>query len=245
METLFTISLLAVFIATGFSLQCEICGIRSTCNGVMRTCHFKHDKCSITLLESSGNKYANNVQRMIKNCINSSFCDVDLGIINMGQAGLIQSNRICCIEDDCKRISPTLSGRNTTSNGKVCPACFAMEKRCKEDNVYCAGDEFYCIEGTGTGTAQTGEGTSAPNFILKGCATEGACEDLRGASLLLPWSVKESQYHCVTALEASGILEPQYEAAEKTSKNAENAGVATIITELFGIVIPILAMQLL
>ncbi|KAH0631438.1 hypothetical protein JD844_005764, partial [Phrynosoma platyrhinos] len=210
--------------ALRLALQCEICGIGGTCSGAMRTCSSKHDKCSITLLKKSTG--TENVQGIMKNCINSTFCNGGFGIINMGTAGLILSNRICCVGNECKKITPTLPWLNTTYNGKVCPACFAMEKSCKENHVYCAGDEIYCLKGTVAGISQTGGGTLDLDVILKGCATESACGELQADSVLLPWATKESQYSCVVAPEESSILQPSrfnYQPARETPDTIANS----------------------
>ncbi|XP_042295261.1 phospholipase A2 inhibitor and Ly6/PLAUR domain-containing protein-like isoform X2 [Sceloporus undulatus] len=243
MQDLFALCLLGTTVAVGLALQCEICGIGGTCNGVMRTCSSKHDKCSITLLRKSTGK---NVQGFMKNCINSTLCNVGLSVINMGTAGLILSNHICCEENECKKTTPTMPWRNVTHNGKVCPACFSLEKSCNENHVYCVGDEIYCLEGTVAGISQTGGGTLGLNVILKGCATESACKEFHADSILLPWATKESQYNCAIAPEKHSILPPSrfnYEAARKPQESPDNSVAGATISEFFGNFLLIMAMK--
>lgn len=179
MQPSVNICLLAAVIDLGLSLVCEICGgFGNTCKGPLRFCPPSQDKCGITLLEGTG---ALKVRSVAKTCVRSNTCDEPFTSINLGKAGEAWTQLTCCVGNECQGITPTFPPMNTTPNGKTCPACYALHTlECEEENIECTGDQFYCLEKSGSITI----GGTNVMTILKGCANNASCNNMYENSFL-------------------------------------------------------------
>ncbi|KAL8219569.1 UNVERIFIED_CONTAM: hypothetical protein K2H54_027319 [Gekko kuhli] len=156
----------------GLSLTCEICGgTGNTCTGSLEFCPPGEDKCGIILLEGTR---ALQLRSIAKTCVRSNSCDQPFTSVNVGEAGEAWTHLTCCTGDECQEITPTLPPLDTTPNGKTCPACYAMDSlACEEEIIKCTGDQFYCLEKSGSITL----GERNVLFIMKGCANNAYCNN--------------------------------------------------------------------
>nr|XP_020668464.1 phospholipase A2 inhibitor and Ly6/PLAUR domain-containing protein-like [Pogona vitticeps] len=167
---------LATFISLGVSLECEECvGMGHNCNGPKITCPPEKDSCAIIASEMLGQR------TLVKTCLPSKACNLGLSSINMGKIGIQKNFISCCVGDGCKRSTDTMPDRNTTLNGRKCPACYAFKETCEETMTNCAGDELFCLEVSGTSSL----GAIATPVVMKGCANSAACYELKDAKSTL------------------------------------------------------------
>uniref|UniRef100_A0A670IP51 UPAR/Ly6 domain-containing protein n=1 Tax=Podarcis muralis TaxID=64176 RepID=A0A670IP51_PODMU len=116
------------------------------------------------------------LKAIVKSCVPSSACNNGVTIINMGQTGRVATQIFCCVGDECRTMTPTLTPAKPKPNGKVCPACYALHSlECEEEEeVKCSGDENYCLALSGTTTA----GALVVTTIMKGCTNSATCQEL-------------------------------------------------------------------
>ncbi|XP_067318374.1 phospholipase A2 inhibitor gamma subunit B-like [Anolis sagrei] len=174
MENLMMMSILATFIAAGSSLECEICQAHAShsCVGRMETCPPAFDRCGTLLTEADLGVPMKGIMKM---CMKSHLCDSKT-VINMGQAGIASNQISCCMENECKRFTPTLTPMDKTPNGLVCPGCLQWNRfECRvEEQVHCTGEQNKCF--TVSGTSTHGE-TNFP-LTMKGCTNSAECDRL-------------------------------------------------------------------
>ncbi|XP_033014121.1 phospholipase A2 inhibitor subunit gamma B-like [Lacerta agilis] len=173
METPLSICFLSIFIVTGASLECETCaGVGNTCTGPMETCSPGFDMCAVSLSEV---RVGMRIDSVMKHCAQSKSCNDGISIINLGKAGAILSQVFCCVGTKCRTMTPTLTHTRSKPNGKVCPACYAMNSECEEEEAQCNGEENYCLDVSGT----TEMGALAVKTTMKGCTNSATCEELK------------------------------------------------------------------
>ncbi|XP_042295258.1 phospholipase A2 inhibitor gamma subunit B-like isoform X2 [Sceloporus undulatus] len=200
------ICLLATCIALGVSLECEECfgmGLGINCHGNIITCSANKDTCAIISAENMGQS------GIMKMCMSSENCGHGLTSLNMGSAGVVRTNIICCIGNECKRDPAPLPPRNTTLNGKKCPACYAVGSECKDEITECVGDENFCYAMSGT----TSIGKVNTTVSLKGCANEASCYEIKNSDASLAGIGVISEVRCTGGATAStseifGLLYP-------------------------------------
>ncbi|XP_007445457.2 phospholipase A2 inhibitor and Ly6/PLAUR domain-containing protein-like [Python bivittatus] len=108
----------------------------------MLMCAPGKDRCSVTYLRTPFG-----ISQIIKSCVPSIVCDKGIQVINLGRTGTVVVQLTCCERDECRRVVPPALPEKTVPNGKQCPACFSLQKKCNEDVAYCNGDELYCAAG--------------------------------------------------------------------------------------------------
>nr|XP_034973504.1 uncharacterized protein LOC118086226 [Zootoca vivipara] len=174
METPLSICFLSIFIVTGASLECETClGVGETCNGPMVTCSPGLDMCAVSLSEVRMGTHSQS--SIVKECVPFKSCNDGTTTINFGKTGAILSQVFCCVGTKCKTMTPTLTHTRSKPNGKVCPACYAINSECGQEEAQCNGEENYCLDVSGT--AETG--ALSVKTIMKGCTNSATCEGLK------------------------------------------------------------------
>lgn len=170
MHFLLILSFLASCITLGLSLSCETChAFRNTCTGHMEYCPPEKDSCGFVQMEGSG---LMQIKAIVKSCLRSSDCADRFHSLNLGKAGQMFHQITCCSGRECQNEPPTLTRKNTTPNGKRCPACYLVHSHeCKEEMAECAGDENYCFEIFGT----LNLGGMPADMVMKGCTSSASC----------------------------------------------------------------------
>ncbi|KAH0631436.1 hypothetical protein JD844_005762 [Phrynosoma platyrhinos] len=114
-------------------------------------------------------------------------------------------------KDTCAIISTEsmVPHRNTTLNGKKCPACYAVGGECKDEITECAGNENFCFAMSGT----TSMGNFNTKVHLKGCANEAACYEMDSGGVSAVGMNIISEAQCVSGATARtssffGVLYP-------------------------------------
>nr|XP_060639720.1 phospholipase A2 inhibitor and Ly6/PLAUR domain-containing protein-like [Anolis sagrei ordinatus] len=202
----FATCLIATCIALGASLECEECmALGRNCHGNKITCPPEKDSCGIISMDTMGQT------AVMKTCVPSKICSLGLSSLSMGKAGVSRTNAMCCTGDDCKKAPPPLPPRNTTLNGKSCPACHALNAECQEEIVKCTGDENQCFSLSGI----TSAGTVSAKVTMKGCGNEAICYEAKQ---------KSSSFSGISLVHDSSCTD----------------GASTNIATLFGLLFPVL-----
>ncbi|KAM6428662.1 phospholipase A2 inhibitor NAI-like [Liasis olivaceus] len=183
------IGTLLYLVYESLSLKCTVCRYyHHECLGPPQTCYSFLDRCgTFQSVNSKGGKYLTR-----KACVQSSSCNENLTILNLGSRGTISSKLTCCQGAACMKTLPPLPPVNTTLNGKKCKSCFIRESTfCLwEETVRCRGEETYCLEIAGLGdwggygTLETkDERISTSKFAFKGCVNQAFCEAFHEGSV--------------------------------------------------------------
>ncbi|XP_067401977.1 phospholipase A2 inhibitor and Ly6/PLAUR domain-containing protein-like [Emydura macquarii macquarii] len=154
----------------------------SLCTSSLANCSTNTETCKVTSLQgaciftletvSSGGNDKENVHAA---CVEDrAACRANLLSLTVGTDTRVRANSVCCQGDKCNQnLTVAVPSNSTATNGLQCVACDAPNAdECKDNlNVPCMGSEDHCIDFAGTLAANTNT-----TLILKGCATQSACE---------------------------------------------------------------------
>ncbi|XP_072835723.2 phospholipase A2 inhibitor and Ly6/PLAUR domain-containing protein isoform X4 [Pogona vitticeps] len=172
MQGLLRLALFSLLLPPASFLECETCSATSSnCTGGSESCEDDQDSCAISLtVVSKGGKIYPAVE---KGCYSSYNCSAGWIWVTFGRQEFIRKSVSCCLGNDCSSAFSQLPPpRNTTANGKRCPACYAAPKACSTAVVNCTGSDNYCLDMM---MYQFGEKV----VNLKGCTTESTCAELQ------------------------------------------------------------------
>ncbi|XP_075764329.1 CD177 antigen-like [Pelodiscus sinensis] len=141
-------------------------------------------------------------QTILKSCVMPSQCTAGPSSVHFGM-GMTRTGVACCTGDSCRTVNVTLPPPDTKPNGRRCPACFSVfAGQCSEKIVSCTGSEFQCIESAGT----VNMGQSSLQTVMKGCASESACAQLKvDPGTIAGSSVTVTTAKCTAASSAMGL----------------------------------------
>ncbi|XP_042295284.1 phospholipase A2 inhibitor and Ly6/PLAUR domain-containing protein-like [Sceloporus undulatus] len=175
MQFLFGSIICLLLAASGNALVCEVCSsIGTSCTGSLQICEADEDTCVIVVSENS--LAGDIIHTIAKSCTNSSLCKQEPKYMNLGQGKIIRSSMICCVGDACRTAVPQIPPIIQT-NGKQCPACYALsDSGCNDrERVNCVGPENSCLDLAMTITY----GTHVLNTFQRGCVSKSACDELK------------------------------------------------------------------
>ncbi|XP_007444659.2 phospholipase A2 inhibitor and Ly6/PLAUR domain-containing protein-like, partial [Python bivittatus] len=137
------------------------------------------------------------IKAIKKGCVPSVSCSEDTGVLNMGKAGMITNQLFCCVGDKCNRINHVFPTIDMKPNGKICPACQALQGGdCGNEITQCTGNQELCFSVIGN----TNLGEAVITTTLKGCTNRHMCTELQdhsasfsGISVVLSSTCKPAQ----------------------------------------------------
>ncbi|XP_063168394.1 phospholipase A2 inhibitor NAI-like [Candoia aspera] len=183
------IGTLLYLVYESMSLRCEVCKLSEPdCSGPIQTCYAFLDRCGT--FQSSNSRGGKFLTR--KACVQSSSCNTNVTILNLGAVGTVSSRLTCCHGLSCLRSLPPFPPLNTTLNGKKCKSCSSTGSTfCFwEEFINCRGEQTYCLEIAGLadwggfGTLETkDEPISTREFAFKGCVNQAFCEAFHEGSV--------------------------------------------------------------
>ncbi|XP_063800020.1 phospholipase A2 inhibitor and Ly6/PLAUR domain-containing protein-like [Pseudophryne corroboree] len=167
---------LSVITATGYSINCIICGSSEepSCNGMSATCSSSKHVC-MSVYQASKASTAGSQEKFTftRGCEKRSIC---------GKSGTVTTNDVmyrlsttCCDSDQCTPPAPTLPPISSSENGMSCPSCSSLNSLdCISSGakVKCTKDEDYCF----LESSQKTDGIHTTNIAVRGCASKGYCD---------------------------------------------------------------------
>ncbi|XP_024073345.2 phospholipase A2 inhibitor and Ly6/PLAUR domain-containing protein-like [Terrapene carolina triunguis] len=172
MQGSLVLSLLAVLLAAAngeYSCSCMNSPAKCSLSEDQCTVNSTNGACMFTLeTVSSGDEtvYATCVE-------NRTTCLTGLISLTVGTDKQVRTNSMCCQSNKCNQnITLAVPPKSSPKNGLQCAACDAPDAdQCKNVNIPCMGSQDRCIDFAGTLVKST-----TTTLVLKGCATQSACE---------------------------------------------------------------------
>ncbi|KAM9114717.1 phospholipase A2 inhibitor and Ly6/PLAUR domain-containing protein-like [Pangshura tecta] len=131
--------------------------------------------CMFTLETVSSGGQDTETRQVYATCVeNSTTCLTGPISLTVGTGKQVRTNSMCCQSNLCNQnITMAVPPKSSPENGLRCAACNEPNAdQCKTSvNVPCMGSQVYCIDFAGTPVNSTNT-----TLILKGCATQSACE---------------------------------------------------------------------
>ncbi|XP_069057402.1 phospholipase A2 inhibitor and Ly6/PLAUR domain-containing protein-like [Pleurodeles waltl] len=142
-----SVSILLAFIATGETLNCELCMNLNgtTCSGEKTACDANVTHCDNTFVEIEYNGQTSFMA--FKTCAAHEKCNSYVFSQSIG-GFKFRIKKDHCDKDNCNLEIITLPPRNSTPNGVRCPLCYAQNTTTCQTNetMECTGRETKCLD---------------------------------------------------------------------------------------------------